>query len=75
MDGEEIVLICRDRIVAPKKCTLYSESLELSSSNDVLLIVGCTGGTDVSAVREECEVEVGDLLGDGDGEDGASADR
>ena len=75
MDDEEVVLICRDRIVAPQIFILYSESLELCSSNDVLLIVGCTGGTDVSVVREECEVEVDGLFSDGDGEVGASADR
>ena len=54
MDGEEVVLICHDRIVAPQKFILYSESLKLYSSSDVLLIVGCTGGTYVSVVREEC---------------------
>ena len=75
MDGEEVVLICRDRIVVPQKFILYFESLELCSSNDVLVIVGCTGGTAVSVVRKECEVEVGGLFGDGDSEGGASADR
>ena len=72
MDGEEAVLICRDRIVVSQIFILYSESLELCSSNDVLLIVGCTGGTDVLVVHEECEVEVSGLFGDG--EDSASAD-
>ena len=62
-------------VVVPQKCILYSESLELCSSNDVLLILGCTGGTDVSVVREEYEVEVGGLFGDGDSEGGASVDR
>ena len=52
MDGEEVVSICRDRIVVSQKFILYSESLELCSSNDVLLIIGCTGGTDVSVIRE-----------------------
>ena len=66
MDGEEVVFICRDRIVVPQKFILYSGSLELCSSNDVLLIVDCTGGTDVSVVCEECEVEVDGLFGDGD---------
>ena len=75
MDGEEVVLICLDHIMAPQKFILYSESLELCSSNDVLLIVVCPGGTDVSVVHEECEVEVGGLFGDGNGEGGASADR
>ena len=65
MDGEEVVLICRDCIVVPQKFILYSELLEVYSSNDVLLIVGCTGGTDVSVVCEECEVEVDGLFGDG----------
>ena len=72
IDGEEVVLICRDRIVVPQKFILYYESLELCSSNDVLLIVGCTDGADVSVVRQECEVEVDGLFGDGEG--GASAD-
>ena len=63
MDGEEVVSICRNRIVMPQKYFLYSESLKLCSSNDVLLIVGCTGGTDISVVRVECEVEVGGLFG------------
>ena len=39
------------------------------------MIVGCTGDTDVSVVRQECEVEIGGLFGDGDGEGGASADH
>ena len=62
-------------------CTseIYSELLELYSSNGVLLIVGCAGGTDVSVVYEQREVEVGGLFGDGeDGHPvapGASADR
>ena len=75
MDGEEVIFICRDRIVAPQKFILYSESLKLCSSNDVLLIVDCTDGTDVSVVGKVCEVEVSGLFGDGDGEGGASADR
>ena len=75
MNGEEVVLICHDCIVVPQKFILYSESLELCSSNDVLLIIDCTDGTDVSILRKECEVEVGGLFGDGDGEGGASADR
>lgn len=46
---------------------MYSESLELCSFNDVLLVVICAGGTNVSVVHEQCQVEAGGSLSDGEG--------
>ena len=52
MDSAAVMfLMCRDRIVVEPQA-IYSESLELCSSNGVLLTVDCDGVTVASVVHE-----------------------
>ena len=44
---------------------IYSELLELCISNNVLVVVGCGGGSDVTVVLEISELMAVGLSGDG----------
>ena len=50
---------------------IYSESVELWISNDVLVVVGC-GGSDATVVSAICELVAVGLSGDGKGGEAGS---